>query len=74
MIIERLGKFNRLVEPGLNFKVPLLDTVVYAHSLKEQVLEIDHQTAITRDNVKIAINGILYYKVVDAYKASYNVN
>jgi regulator of protease activity HflC (stomatin/prohibitin superfamily) len=54
--------------------MPLLDTVVYSHSLKEQVLEIDHQTAITRDNVKITINGILYYKVVDAYKASYNVN
>lgn len=42
--------------------------------MKEQVLDIEHQTAITKDNVKIDINGILYYKVVDAYKASYNVN
>jgi regulator of protease activity HflC (stomatin/prohibitin superfamily) len=52
-IIERLGKFSRVVEPGLAFKLPMIDLVAYEHSLKEEVLDIEHQTAITKDNVKI---------------------
>jgi regulator of protease activity HflC (stomatin/prohibitin superfamily) len=73
VIIERLGRYAKSMEPGLNFKIPLLDQVAYQHNLKEQVIDIEHQQAITRDNVKIEINGVLYYKIVDAWKASYNI-
>ena len=72
-IIERMGKYVRTMEAGLNFKVPLFEQVAYNHSLKEQVLDVDSQTAITRDNVKIRIDGVLYYKVMDPIKASYNI-
>lgn len=73
-IVERLGKFHSILEPGLNWKIPFFDRVAYRHSLKESVLDIEHQTAITKDNVKINISGVLYYKVTDAYKAAYEVS
>lgn len=65
MLLERFGQYNRTLEPGFNFKIPFIDYIAYHHSLKEQVLDIDSQTAITRDNVKIKIDGVLYYKVTD---------
>lgn len=74
MIVERLGKFNRTLEPGLQFKIPLLDQIAYTHSLKEEVYDIPDQHAITKDNVKVAIATVLYYKINDPYKASYAVN
>jgi regulator of protease activity HflC (stomatin/prohibitin superfamily) len=58
---------------GFSFKIPYIDEVAYHHSLKEQVLDVDGQTAITRDNVKITIDGILYFKITDPEKASYSV-
>ena len=73
MLLERFGYFARQLEPGFNFKIPLIDYVAYHHSLKEQVLDIDSQTAITRDNVKVKIDGVLYYKITDPVKASYEV-
>ena len=73
-IIERFGKFARTLKPGFNFKIPFIDEVSYHHSLKEQQINIDGQTAITKDNVKIKIDGVLYFKISDAYKASYAVN
>ena len=73
MIIERFGKYVRQLEPGIRFKIPLAEFVSYHHSLKEQVLDIDSQTAITKDNVKIKIDGVLYFKISDPYKASYMV-
>ena len=63
MVIERLGRYHRIMEGGLNFKIPFIDTVAYSHSLKEQVLDVDSQHAITRDNVKIKIDGVLYFKI-----------
>ena len=74
MLLERFGYYKKTLEPGFNFKIPFIDYVAYHHSLKEQVLDIDSQTAITRDNVKIKIDGVLYYKVTDPLKASYEVS
>ena len=72
-IIERLGKFNRLLEPGFNFKIPFLEQIAYTHSLKEEVYDISDQTAITKDNVKVHINGLLYYRIIDPKRASYEI-
>lgn len=72
-VVELFGKYSRVLSPGLNFKWPLIEAVAFNHSLKEQVLEIESQTAITRDNVKINIDGVLYFKIHDAFKASYSV-
>lgn len=72
-ILERFGRFSRILEPGLNFKIPILDMVAYRHSLKEQVIHVDSQNAITKDNVKLKIDGVLYYKFFEPWKASYNV-
>lgn len=74
MILERFGKFVKVLQPGLQFKLPIFDFISYHHSLKEQVLDIDSQTAITKDNVKIKIDGVLYFKITDPYKASYEVS
>jgi len=63
MIVERFGRYVRQLHPGLNFKIPFVERVAYHHNLKETVLDIDSQTAITKDNVKIKIDGVLYYKI-----------
>ncbi len=62
------------MQSGLQFKIPFFEFVAYHHSLKEQVLGIDSQTAITKDNVKIKIDGVLYFKINDPVKASYEVS
>ena len=69
-----MGKFSKVLDAGLNFKIPFLDAVPYQISMKEQVLEIKNQNAITKDNVKLQIDGILYYKIESAERACYNVN
>lgn len=74
MVIERFGKFVRVLEPGFQFKLPFVELVAYHHSLKEQVLDVDSQTAITKDNVKIKIDGVMYFKITDPIKASYEVS
>ena len=73
-ILERFGRFYKILPPGFTFKMPFLDEVSYHHSMKEQVIDIDGQTAITKDNVNIKIDGVLYFKINDPYKASYAVN
>lgn len=72
-IVERMGKFNRILEPGLNILIPILDRVKYVQSLKEIAIEIPKQSAITSDNVTLTIDGVLYLRVNDPYKASYGV-
>jgi regulator of protease activity HflC (stomatin/prohibitin superfamily) len=68
-IVERMGKFNRILEPGLAILIPFLDRIAYVRSLKEVALEIPSQSAITADNVTLELDGVLYTRVVDAYKA-----
>ena len=72
-IIERLGRFNQTLTAGLHFIIPFVDRVAYRHSLKENAIDIPSQTAITRDNVTLIIDGILYLKIVDQKQASYGV-
>ena len=72
-VLERFGKFVKILEPGLNFKFPIIDMVAYKHSLKEQVINIDSQNAITKDNVKLRIDGVLFHKIIDPFKASYSI-
>lgn len=72
-IIERFGKFHRLLEPGLNFCIPVVDSIKYVQSLKEIAIDIPQQSAITADNVTLHIDGVLYLRIDDPYKASYGV-
>jgi regulator of protease activity HflC (stomatin/prohibitin superfamily) len=72
-IVERLGKYLETFTPGLHFLIPFIDRVRYRHSLKEQALDVNPQNCITRDNVSIEVDGILYFQVVDPTKASYGI-
>lgn len=70
-IVERMGKFSRILEPGLAILVPFIDRIAYVKSLKEIAIEIPSQSAITADNVTLDLDGVLYTRVFDAYKARY---
>jgi len=72
-VVERLGRFNQTMLAGLHFIIPFVDKVAYRHSLKENAVDIPSQTAITRDNVTLIIDGILYLKITDPKQASYGV-
>lgn len=68
-----MGKFHRILEPGLNLLFPIVDKVKYVQSLKEIAIDIPKQSAISADNVTLSIDGVLYLRVLDAYLASYGV-
>lgn len=72
-IVERMGRFNRVLEPGLAVLVPVIDRIAYVKSLKENAMEIPSQSAITADNVTLELDGVLYTRVFDPFKASYGV-
>ncbi|KAL9130181.1 MAG: hypothetical protein Q9217_001575 [Psora testacea] len=72
-IVERMGRFNRILAPGIAILVPIIDRIAYVKSLKEAAMEIPSQSAITADNVTLELDGVLYTRVFDAYKASYGV-
>ena len=70
-VVERLGKYDRTLTPGLSFLVPFVDRVAYKHSLKEVPLDVPSQVCITRDNTQLQVDGILYFQVTDPMRASY---
>ena len=72
-VIERLGKFRSILEPGLHFLIPFVDRVAYRHETRELCIYIPHQSCISRDNIQIDVDALLYIKVMDAYKASYGI-
>uniref|UniRef100_A0A6U9TF72 Band 7 domain-containing protein n=1 Tax=Zooxanthella nutricula TaxID=1333877 RepID=A0A6U9TF72_9DINO len=72
-MIERFGKFSRKARPGLNFAIPFVESVAYKRTLKETTLPIHPQTAITRDNVHVRLDGAVYTRVEDSYKAAYGI-
>ncbi|MEO0539621.1 MAG: SPFH domain-containing protein [Cyanobacteria bacterium P01_A01_bin.105] len=73
-LVESLGKYNgRKLKPGLNFTVPYVDKVVYKQTIREKVLDVPPQQCITRDNVSIAVDAVVYWRIVDLEKACYKV-
>ncbi len=72
-VIERLGKFRAVMQPGLHFLIPFFDRVAYRHDTREQVLDIPAQSCITRDNIQVEVDGLVYIKVMDGAKASYGI-
>jgi len=73
-IIERLGKYSRTLEAGFHILIPFVDRVAYKHTLKEQAVDVMPQQCITKDNIAVEVDGILYLQVMDARKASYGIN
>jgi regulator of protease activity HflC (stomatin/prohibitin superfamily) len=73
-VVERLGKFHEVLQPGLNVIIPFFDRVAYRHSLKEVPFDVPEQTCITKDNTQLAVDGIVYYQVTDARLASYGTS
>jgi regulator of protease activity HflC (stomatin/prohibitin superfamily) len=73
-IVERFGKYRATLEAGLHILAPFIDKVAYKHSLKEQALDVPPQTCITKDNIAVEVDGILYIQVIDAHRASYGIN
>lgn len=72
-VIERFGKYNTTLEAGINFIIPFIDIIAHNRSLKEQAVDVPSQGAITKDNISLTVDGVLYFRVVDPYKASYGV-
>ncbi len=70
-VVERLGKYNTTLSPGLNFLMPFIDRVAYRHSLKEIPMDVPSQVCITRDNTQLQVDGVLYFQVTDPMRASY---
>ena len=73
-IVERLGKFHSVLEPGLNVIIPFVDRVAYRHSLKEVPADVAEQVCITKDNTQLAVDGLIYYQVTDPRLASYGTS
>jgi len=73
-VVERLGKFREVLEPGLNVIIPFVDRVAYRHSLKEVPADVAEQVCITKDNTQLAVDGLIYYQVTDPRLASYGTS
>ncbi len=73
-IVERLGKYHETLLAGFKIIVPFIDKISYRHTLKEQAIDVASQTCITKDNISVEVDGILYLQVVDAQKASYGID
>lgn len=73
-VVERFGKYNKTMVAGLNVLVPFIDKVTYDQSLKEHAYDVPSQAAITKDNISLVVDGVLYLKLLDPYKASYGVD
>lgn len=73
-VVERFGKYYATKEAGLNYIVPIIDRISADQSLKEQAIDVPSQSAITRDNITLSVDGILYFRVLDPYKATYGVD
>ena len=73
-VVERLGKYSATLDAGFHILLPFIDRIHYRHSLKETAMDIPEQVCITRDNVQVTVDGILYLRVLNAQRASYGIN
>jgi regulator of protease activity HflC (stomatin/prohibitin superfamily) len=73
-IVERLGKYSSTLDAGLHILIPFVDKVAYKHTLKEQAVDVAPQTCITKDNISVEVDGIIYLQVVDPKRASYGIS
>ena len=74
VILERFGKYHATLDAGFYFVIPFMDRVAYRQEIREQVLDVPHQKCITKDNIEVDVDGLIYLKVMDAEKASYGIN
>ena len=74
VIQERLGKYKKTLKPGFHFMIPFVDRAAYNQEMREQVIDVPSQTCITKDNIEVAVDGLVYIKVMDSYKASYGIS
>ncbi|HVN39364.1 MAG TPA: stomatin-like protein [Myxococcota bacterium] len=72
-VVEQLGKYSRTLQAGFHILIPFVDRISYRHTLKEQAIDIPEQVCITRDNVQVGVDGVLYMQVLDAHRASYGI-
>jgi regulator of protease activity HflC (stomatin/prohibitin superfamily) len=72
-VVERFGKYSRTLQAGVHFLTPFMDRIAYRHSLKEQALDVPEQICITRDNVQVGVDAVLYMQVLDPHLASYGI-
>jgi regulator of protease activity HflC (stomatin/prohibitin superfamily) len=73
VVVERLGKFRDVLTPGFHFIIPFFDRIAYRHETREQVIDIPSQSCITRDNIQVSVDGLVYLQVLDPKKASYGI-
>lgn len=73
-IVERLGKYRTTLQAGFHVLIPFIDKIRYRHTLKEQAIDVASQTCITKDNIAVEVDGILYLQIIDPQKASYGIN
>src|SRR6187397_3747834 len=74
IVVERLGRYHATLNAGFHLLVPFVDVIRYRHSLKEQAIDIPAQVCITRDNVQVGVDGVLYLKVLNPERASYGIS
>ncbi|SRR5690554_4190400 len=73
-VVERLGKYSKTLEAGFHILIPFIDKVAYRHTLKEEVIDVPRQMCVTKDNIQVAVDGVVYLQVMDAHAASYGIN
>ena len=73
VVVERLGKFRAVLQPGFHFLIPFFDRIAYRHEMREQVIDIPSQSCITRDNIQVEVDGLVYLQVLDPEQASYGI-
>lgn len=74
VIQERLGKYKNTLTPGFHFMIPFIDRAAYRQEMREQVIDVPSQTCITKDNIEVSVDGLVYIKIMDSHRASYGIS